>query len=62
MTIINNGKGSQPKTKRNRDLIADYELVKKGELKMANLIGKYEISGNRIKEILKNNGVELIKK
>ena len=37
MRKINKGKGSQPKDDRNKKLIADYELVRKGELKPINI-------------------------
>lgn len=58
--IINKGKGDQPKDERNKNLIADYELVRKGELKMADLSGKYNISGTRIGQILDKHGVKRI--
>jgi hypothetical protein len=59
--IINKGRGDQPKDERNERLIADYELVRKGELKMSNLIGKYNISSTRIGQILDKHGVKRIR-
>ena len=62
MRTVNNGKGTQPKEKRNRNLIADYELVKLGKLKMLDLVVKYKISHSRIGQILNTYGVKRIRK
>lgn len=51
----NYGKGSQPDYERNENLINDYLS---GTFTMAQLVGKYEISQQRIYEILDKYDIE----
>ena len=46
-------RSSEKKTERNLEVHADYQKVKTGELTTVELVKKYDITPNRIKQIVK---------
>lgn len=52
-TVVNQGKGPQPKLDRNEELKRDYL----GGMETAAMVGKYQITAKRIYDILHKMGI-----